>query len=102
MKFTNEISIWNCHLFPLIFFDCHFKSHLINEDMYDVRSLSMNTVEELVGCVLMNTMSPWLILTTTQPLELSYNVSVETSVYIPVEDWNRENPVMAVVGAFQR
>lgn len=54
MKFTNEISIWNCHLFPLIFFDCHFKSHLINEDMYDVRSLSMNTVEELVGCVLAN------------------------------------------------
>lgn len=70
MKFTNEVSIWNCHLFPLIFFDCHFKNHLINEDMYDVRSLSMNTVEELVGCVLMNTMSPWLISTTTQPLEL--------------------------------
>lgn len=76
MKFTKEINIWNCHLFLLIFFDCHFKSHPLNEDMYDVGSLSMNPVEELVGCVLMNTMSPWLISTTTQPLELWSSLTV--------------------------
>lgn len=67
----------------LILFDCHFKSHPLNEDWYVVGLLIIFPDEEIVACVLMKTMSPWLISTIIEWVELWSSPTVWLSERAP-------------------